>query len=115
MGKEYTCNAGPCRRHRFNLGVGKIPWRREWLPTPVFLPGEVRGQRSLAGYRLWGCKESDMTEQLCWFTGRFVMAFLIRSKHLLILCLQSLSEVILEPKKMKSVTVSTFPHLFAMK
>ena len=47
-----------------------------------------------------------MTEQLCWFTGRFVMAFLIRSKHLLILWLQSLSEVILEPKKIKPVTIS---------
>ena len=30
--------------------VGKIPWRKEWQPTPVFLPGEVQGQRSLAGY-----------------------------------------------------------------
>ena len=40
--------------------VGKIPWRREWLPTPVFLPG----QRSLVGYSPCGHKESDMTEQL---------------------------------------------------
>ena len=53
-----------CRRPRFSPWVGKITWRREWLPTPVFLPGEVHGQRSLAGYRLWGCKELDMTEQL---------------------------------------------------
>ena len=37
----------------------KIPWRRSWLPTPVFLPGEPQGQRSLAGYSLWGHKESD--------------------------------------------------------
>ena len=42
--------------------VMKIPWRWEWLPTPVFLPGELRGQRSLAGYSAWGCKESDVTE-----------------------------------------------------
>ena len=35
-----------------------IPWRREWLPTPVLLPGKFHGQRSLAGYRPWGCKES---------------------------------------------------------
>ena len=40
------------------------PWRREWLPTPVFLPGEFHEQRSLAGYRPWGCKELDMTERL---------------------------------------------------
>ena len=44
--------------------VGKIPWRREWLPTPVFLPGESHGQRSLTGHSPWGHKELDMTEQL---------------------------------------------------
>ena len=44
--------------------VGKIPWRREWQPTPVFSPGESHGHRSLAGYSSWGCKESDKTEQL---------------------------------------------------
>ena len=43
----------------FNPWVGKIPWRRDWLPTPVFLPGEFHGQRSLAGYSPWGCKELD--------------------------------------------------------
>ena len=44
--------------------VRRIPWRREWLPTPVFLPGEFHGQRSLVGYGLWGHKESDTTERL---------------------------------------------------
>ena len=44
--------------------VWKIPWRREWLYTPVFLPGEFHGQRNLAGYSPWDCKESDMSEQL---------------------------------------------------
>ena len=38
--------------------------RREWQPTPVFLPGEFHGQRSLAGYSPWGCKESDTAERL---------------------------------------------------
>ena len=42
--KECACNAGDSGSI---LGVGKIPWRREWLPTPVFLPGEFHGQRSL--------------------------------------------------------------------
>ena len=42
--------------------IKKIPWRREWLPTPVFLPGESHGQRSLVGYSPWGHKESDTTE-----------------------------------------------------
>ena len=43
--------------------VGKITWRRKWQPTPVFLPGESHGQRSLEGYSLQGCKESDTTEE----------------------------------------------------
>ena len=43
-------------------GVGQIPWKRAWQPTPVFLPGESHGQRILAGYIPWGHKESDMTE-----------------------------------------------------
>ena len=37
-------------------------WRRKWQPTLVFLPGESHGQRSLAGYSLWGYEESDMTD-----------------------------------------------------
>ena len=44
--------------------IGMIPWRREWLPTPVFFLGESHGQRSLAGYSPWGCQESDTTEWL---------------------------------------------------
>ena len=42
--------------------VRKIPWRRQWLPTPVYLPGESHGQRSLMGYSPWGCTELDMTQ-----------------------------------------------------
>ena len=53
-----------CRRPGFSPWVGKIPWRRERLPTPVFWPGESHRQRSLAGYGPGGCKESDTTEQL---------------------------------------------------
>ena len=45
--------------------VGKVPWRRKWQPTPVFLPGESHGRRRLAGYNPWGCKESDTTD-LIW-------------------------------------------------
>ena len=44
------------RRPGFDPWVGKIPWRRAWQPTPVFLPGEFHGQRSLAGYSSWGCR-----------------------------------------------------------
>jgi len=48
-----------CGRPGFDAWVGKIPWRREWLLTPVFLSGEFHGQRSLEGYSPWGHKESD--------------------------------------------------------
>ena len=54
----------PSERPLFDPWVGKIPWRRRWQPTPVFLPGEFHGQRSLTGYSPWGCKESDTNEQL---------------------------------------------------
>ena len=45
-----------------NLPATKVPWRREWQTTPVFLPGEFHEQGSLAGYSLWCCKESDTIE-----------------------------------------------------
>ena len=45
--------------------IGRIPWRRKWQPTPVVLPGESHGQRSLMGYCPWGLKQSDTTE--LWF------------------------------------------------
>ena len=49
---------------RIDPRVRKIPWRRKWQPTPLFLPGESHGQRNLEGYSPWSCKESDTTEQL---------------------------------------------------
>ena len=49
-----------------------IPWRRAWQPTPVFLPGEFHGQRSLAGYSPWGHKENDMTERLILLTIKLI-------------------------------------------
>ena len=52
-----------CRSPRFNPWVEKIPLRREWLPTPVFLPGESHGQRNLVGYSPSGRKELDITER----------------------------------------------------
>ena len=57
-------NPPACRRTGFNPWVGKIPWRREWQPTPLFLPEQFHGQRSLADPSPWGCKESDTIEQL---------------------------------------------------
>ena len=50
IGKEPPCHCRWDKRHGFDPWVGKIPWRRAWQPTPVFLPGESHGERSLAGY-----------------------------------------------------------------
>ena len=60
--KNLPANAGNPGDLGLIPGSGKIPWRREWQPTPVFLPGESPGQRILAGYSPWGCKESGTTE-----------------------------------------------------
>ena len=60
-GKESACQ---CRRLGFDPWFRKIPWRRAWQPTPVFLPGESHGQRSLVGYNPWSCTELDMTKCL---------------------------------------------------
>ena len=54
-----------CRRHRileFSPRIGKIPWRRKWQPTPVFLPGKSHGQSNLVGYSLKGLKVLDVTK-----------------------------------------------------
>ena len=63
-GKDPNCQRTISRRRGFNSWVGKILRRKKWLPTPVFLPGESHGQRNLAGYSPWGCKEVDVTERL---------------------------------------------------
>ena len=59
VAKESTCQ---CKKCRFDSWVGKIPWSRKWQPTPVFLPGNFHGQRSLVRYSPWGHKKSNMTE-----------------------------------------------------
>ena len=67
--KESACQ---CRRHQrcgFNPWVRKIPWRRKWQSTPVFLPGESCGQRSLMGYSPWGRKDADTAERLSMSTN----------------------------------------------
>ena len=61
-----------CRRPSFHPWIRRTPWRRAWQPTPVFLPGEAHGQRSLAGYSPRGRRESDTAERL-------TLSFLLRS------------------------------------
>ena len=62
MVKESACNAGDLGSIPGSGSTRKIPWRREWLPIPVFLPGKSHGQRSLAGYSPWSHKGSDKTQ-----------------------------------------------------
>ena len=62
--KNLPENAGDMRDAGSIPGSGRFSWRRAWQPTPVFLPGESHGQRSLAGYSPWGHTESDTTERL---------------------------------------------------
>ena len=80
-----------CRRPMFDYWFRKIPWRREWQPTPLCLPGEIHGQSSLPGYSPWGRKQSDTTEWLtlsrtdvrvgphkkakCWRTSAFKLCW----------------------------------------
>ena len=71
-GKESSCQ---CRQCRLDPWVGNTPWRRKWQHAPVFLPGKFHGQRSLAGYCPWGCRESDTTEQLSTHTTIFKTPF----------------------------------------
>ena len=64
QGKESICQCRRCRRHRFDSWLGKIPWRRKWQPTSVFLPRRSCVQRCLEGYSLWGHKESNSTQHV---------------------------------------------------
>ena len=64
-GKESICQGRRHRRCGFGPWVGKIPWRRKWQPTPIFLPEKSHGPRSLVGYSSWDHKESGMTEHAC--------------------------------------------------
>ena len=62
--KESACQFRRPKRLGLDPWVEKIPWRGKWQSTPVFLPEESRGQRSLAGYSPWGYKELNTTEKL---------------------------------------------------
>ena len=64
MVKNSPTNGSRLRGCGFDPWVRKISWRMKWQPTPVFLPEESHGHRSLVGYNPWGRKESDRSEQL---------------------------------------------------
>ena len=94
-GKESTCNVGDLGSIP---GLGRSPGERNGRqPAPVFLPGEIHGQRSLMGYSPWGCQELDMTEQLWLHFHQPFMAlqhqgsgYLLALKAILPLCLPEL-------------------------
>ena len=67
-GEESACQCRRLNRCGFSPLVGKIPWRRKWQPSPVFLPGEPHGQRCMVGYSPWGHKELDTTEHVWMLT-----------------------------------------------
>ena len=94
-----------------NPWVEKIPWRREWQPTPVFLPGEFHGQRSLVGYSSWSCKALDMTE---WLTYTHIN---IKINKILYIYLYTFSPIfvyllIIGEQKLPSQSVSLLCRLF---
>ena len=71
-GKKPACQYRRCKRCGLDPWVRKIPWRRALQPTPVFLPGESHGQRSLVGYSPWSHTESDMTKRLGIHSGKLL-------------------------------------------
>ena len=71
-GKEPACQCKRCKGHDLNPQVGKIPWRRAWQPTPIFLPGESHGQRSLVGYSPWVTQSWTRLRQLSMHTHVYI-------------------------------------------
>ena len=64
MGKASACQCSSPKRPGFDPWAGKIPWRRKWLPTPVFFPGKSRGTEEPGKPQCMGVAESDTTEHL---------------------------------------------------
>ena len=73
--KNPPANAGDARG--FDPWVRKIPWKRKWQPTPVFLPGKSNGRRNLVGYSPWGRKELDTTGRLHFLSLSFINGVII--------------------------------------
>ena len=81
-GKEPACLDRKLKRLSFYPWLGKIPWRREWQPAPVFLPGESHGQRNLAGYSPGGHRvRRDSTGTDAWIPEFRRVAFTISNPH----------------------------------
>ena len=68
-GEEPACQSRRHKRCGFNPWMGKVAWRRPWLPAPVFMPGESHGQRSLGGCRPWGSSQTQLSRYTCTGSG----------------------------------------------
>ena len=79
--KNPSAIAGKCKRCGFDPWIGKIPWKRKWQPTPIFLPEKSYGQRGLAGYSPWDHRELDTREQLTLPLPKSVISFEDRWKQ----------------------------------
>ena len=92
--KELACQCRTHKRCRLILLVRKIPWRRAWQPTPVFLPEESHGQKNLAGYSPWGPKETRLRDciYMCLYTHTHTICVYARlSKLHMYICMLSFS------------------------
>ena len=89
--KEPACQLRRHKRHRFTPWVRKVPWRRAWQPTPVFLPGDSHGQRSLEGCSPWGRRELGTMEQLS--SSRTIQWPSAWRQGTLVLCVQTTQQL----------------------
>ena len=106
IGKESACQ---CRRHGFDPWLGKIPWRRKWEPTPVFLPGKSHGQKSLVGYSPWGHKRvgHDLwTKPPPWHWSQTCILWLHILKHMWLELLNLLAHPLFYSSLMQSLGLS---------
>ena len=89
--KEPACQLRRHKRHRFTPWVRKVPWRRAWQPTPVFLPGDSHGQRSLEGCSPWGRRELGTMERLS--SSRTIQWPSAWRQGTLVLCVQTTQQL----------------------
>ena len=109
-GKESSCQ---CSRCRFDPWVRKIPWRRIWQSTPVFLPGEFHGQRSLTGYSLWvwaltGTFDFDLVEYIQITVFQYYLGLLLFIPFVMVVV--SISSTLIESESHLVMSDSLQPH-----
>ena len=97
------------KRCRFDPGFQKIPWRRTWQPTPIFLPGESHGQSSLAVYSPWGHKELGTTERL-----RLPLSLSLALRSALEFLLYPTTELVIARSRIKSTFCRTSQSIWEM-